>query len=80
MYMYVHTYIYIYIYIYIHIHIGWKISYPEIGYPEFCQLIEQENRDPNKALGQSITVTVALQFAFLRSLSSIELYYYYYYY
>ena len=43
---------------------GWKIKYPEIGYPEFCQLIEQENRDPNKALGQSIKITVALQFAF----------------
>ena len=43
---------------------GWKMNYPEISYPEFCQLIEQENRDPNKALGQSITITVALQFAF----------------
>ena len=32
--------------------LGWKINYPKIGYPEFCQLIEQENRDPNKALGQ----------------------------
>ena len=43
---------------------GWKINYPEIGYPEFCQLIEQENRDPNKALGQSIKITVYLEFAF----------------
>ena len=43
--------------------VGWKINYPEIGYPEFCQLIEQENLDPNKALGQSIKITVALQFA-----------------
>ena len=43
---------------------GWKINYPEIGYPEFCQLIEQENRDPNKALGQSIQITVYLEFAF----------------
>ena len=43
---------------------GWKINYPEIGYPEFCQLIEQEKRDPNKALGQSIKLTVYLEFAF----------------
>ena len=43
---------------------GWKINYPEIGYPEFCQLIEQENRDPNKALGQSIEITVYLEFVF----------------
>ena len=43
--------------------IGWKINYLEIGYPEFCQLIEQENRDPNKALGRSMKITVALQFA-----------------
>ena len=44
---------------------GWKINYPEIGYPEFCQLIEQENRDPNNALGQSIKkITVYLEFAF----------------
>ena len=68
MYMYVHTYIYIYIYIYIHIHIGWKISYPEIGYPEFCQLIEQENRDPNKALGQSIKSHRGTSICVLRSL------------
>ena len=44
--------------------IGWKRNYPEIGYPEFCQLIEQENRDPNKALGQGMKITVAIQFAF----------------
>ena len=44
--------------------IGWKINYPEIGYPEFCQPIEQGNRDPNKALGQSIKITVYLEFAF----------------
>ena len=43
---------------------GWKINYPEIGYQEFCQLIEQENRDPNKALGQSINNAVYLAFAF----------------
>ena len=43
---------------------GWKINYPEIGYPEFRQLIKQENRDPNKALGQSITITVYLEFVF----------------
>ena len=43
---------------------GWKINYPEIGYPEFCQLIEQNNRDPNKALGLGIKITVAIQFAF----------------
>ena len=44
---------------------GWKIKYPEIGYPEFCQLIEQENLDPNKARGPSINVTGAFQFVFL---------------
>ena len=44
--------------------IGWKINYPEIGYPELCQLIEQNNIDPNKALGQGIKITVAIQFAF----------------
>ena len=43
---------------------GWKISCPEAGYPEFCQPIEQYNIDPNKALGQSIKITVALQFVF----------------
>ena len=43
---------------------GWKINYPEIGYPEFCQLIEQNNIDPNKALGQGIKITVAIQFEF----------------
>ena len=41
---------------------GRKISYPEIGYPEFCQLIELEHVDPNKVLGTSMCV--------LRSLSS----------
>ena len=52
-YIYVYTSLSLYMYIYIYTY-GWKINYPEIGYPEFCQLIKQENRDPNKALGQSI--------------------------
>ena len=50
--------------VYVYVYDGWKINYPEIGYPEFCQLIEQENRDPNKALGQSIKITVYLEFVF----------------
>ena len=43
---------------------GWEIYYPEIGYPEFCQLIEQKNLDPNKALGQGMKITVYLDLAF----------------
>ena len=43
---------------------GWKTKYREIGYPEFRQLVEQANIDPNKALGQGITITVALQVMF----------------
>ena len=75
LYLYLSLSIYIYIYMPLHVRlprrvarpplsliIGWEINYPEIGYPEFCQLIEQENRDPNKALGQSIKITVYLEF------------------
>ena len=41
--------------------IGQKAGYLEIDYPELCQPIEQENLDPNKALGQSTSITVALK-------------------
>ena len=41
-----------------------KTNYLDLGYPKLCQLIEQENLDPDKALGQSIKITVALQSVF----------------
>ena len=44
--------------------IGWKTNYPEIGYPEFCQLIEQENRDPNKHWDKVKQITVYLEITF----------------
>ena len=51
-----------YAYIYIYIYMENKL--PGNGLPRICQLIEQENRDPNKALGQSVKITVYLEFAF----------------
>ena len=51
---------------------GWKINYPEVGYPEFCQLMEQEPIDPNKALGQSIKSHRGTSICTLRILTSTE--------